>query len=588
MDKTQFLLDVERWKSRSANDRSMYDQRWAKNLRIIKGIFEPHENTWSKTRNRAKINYRKIEAITWRIVSDLHRTFLSEMEPFDLGGRTEDDFHRAKVLEEVALYHIDRLNRRDSLALKHLSAFKNIADLGLGVGKLWWNKDHPEYTLYPNEQVFADWNGVYKEKMRYVILVNYMTMEEMKEMGFKNIDKARPSSIKNEVLRNVRHQGTGDPGTYGENEYPSPGKDGTTDAETAKNFYAVYETFYKKDGKVWLGYSNEAEVELREPEESVYDHYPLMFGQCLFDPHKAIGTGFPEILEGPNESFTTTLNQRKDNVSLVLNPMTVVSRFGNVDLDSLVNSRPAGITLTDDMNAIVDRRMPDVTQNAYIEAASDEAMMQELSGVTPGKQGLGSANQKATVARINEQNSDVKISLFTAIVAETYMKPFYHELLWQINKFETSERVMRIANDSFKRKNPMKFGEQTLPLLADVDDFADLELDLTLKVGRSEFDKDQDLRKLLMAMEKAMMANQSQIQLLQSGAMPPNGVKLYNPAAFEDELMRLLGMKNIKDFVITVNEPAQGPQNQALAGQAAGQLKNGEMDNVVDINRGGA
>jgi len=585
MEKTAFLMNVEGWYSKSAADRSLYDQRWAKNLRIIKGIFEPNETLISKTRGRAKINYRKVEAITWRIVADLYRTFLSEKEPFDINGRMdEDDVHKAKVLQEVAFYHIDRLNRHDSLALKHMAAFKNIADLGLGVGKLWWNEDHPEYVLYPNEQVFADWNAVYPEKMKFVILVNYMCMKDMEEMKFKNLDKARPKGMKNEQLRNVRHQNTGDPATFGENEYPSPGKTGEDQVEISRKEYAVYETFFKKDGKVWLGYSSGSDVELKEPELSVYDHYPLMFGQCLFDPHKAIGTGFPEILEGPNESFNVTLNQRKDNVSLVLNPMTLVSRYANVDLDSLVNSRAAGITLTDDMGGVEDRKMPDVTQNAYMEAASDEAMMQELSGVTPAKQGLGSANQKATVANINEQNSNIKIGLFTAVISETYMKPFYHELLWQINRFETSKRVMRIANGSFKSKNPMKFDD--VSKLADVEDFIDLEIDLTLRVGRSEFSKDQDLKKVLLAMEKAIMANQSQMQLLQSGLMPPEGIKMYNPSAFEDEILRLLDMKNIKDFVITIKgESKQPQQNQELAGQNAPQLLN-KPDNVVDINAG--
>ncbi len=572
----EFLSTVSRWKTKSGTDRLLYDDRWSRNLRIIKGIFEQDENSWSKTRNRAKINFRKVEAITWRLVAAFYRSFLAERDSFEFGGRmgSDNDFHRAKVFQEVVQYHVDSMNRHQSLMKKHLWAFKNISDLGLGVAKLWWNKDHPEYVLYPNEQVFADWSAEHKEDMGYIILVNYMTKEKMEEMGFENIDKAQFTSVKNEQLRNVRHQTTGDPGVFGEDEYPSPGKSGeTSDGNLMKEkTYAVWEVFYKKDGKHWLGYTNENNVVLKKAEESIYDHYPIIMGQCLLEPHKAIGTGFPEILEGPNESFNVTMNQRKDNVSLVLNPMTLVSRFGNVDLDSLTNSRPGGITLTDDMGGIEDRRMPDVTQNAYMEAAIDEGMMQELSGITPGKEGMGSASQKATVARINEQNADVKISLFIAIVAETYMKPFYHELAWQVNKFESNKKILRIANDSFKSKNPSKLPSELLPMLEDVSDFDDLEMDMVLKVGKSEYDKDVDLRKLSLIMDKAIMANQSQMQLLQVGLMQPEGVKLYNLAAFEDEIMRLLGVRNIKDFIITVQQPAQAPQNQAVAGAMTPQI----------------
>ncbi len=46
-----------------------------------------------------------------------------------------------------------------------------------------------------------------------------------------------------------------------------------------------------------------------------------------------------------------------------------------MDLASLTNSRAGAVTLADDVNAVRDREMGDVTQSAYVEAAADEGIL---------------------------------------------------------------------------------------------------------------------------------------------------------------------------------------------------------------------
>jgi len=403
-EKNDFIIKLEKWKSESENLRLNYDSQWAKNLKMVKGIYPDDILAKSKVRGESKLYFRKTWAITWRIMSSFYSSFLKDTDIFEIEGRdTIEDPLKAKILHFITKWRFDEMMRADSLFLKFIWSFQDIINIGICVGKFRWvnneTEDRPEFIVYPPEQVFHDMTTGIKNRKKYIIFENYLTKDEMEELGYDNIDDVTVKAIPSNQVRDVRNIEHADPlQNPGEKEYPSSGRYHTGSKDNIDTSrYIVDEMFFHEDGKTMFGVRS-GDVVLKKPEESTYGaRYPVVFGQCLTEAHKAIGEGFPQPLEGVEASMNAHLNQRKDNVALSMNGRTVVSRFGNVDLQSLQTSRAGGFTLADDTNAVVDRPVNNITGSSYNEAAADDEMMQEMSGITKGKLGLGNES-KATVA----------------------------------------------------------------------------------------------------------------------------------------------------------------------------------------------
>lgn len=568
---------------------SRYHERWASNMNLINGVFPDTERRMSRVRNRSKLFFRKIWATCWRLVASFYNALLRDPMTFKIVGRdTGADPHKAGVLQKVVEYRRDEMFAQQSLFIQFVWAFLNITQLGWCGGKLQWlydperGVDRPDFRLYPNEQIFPDMTAETEDQMRYLIFESFMTKPEMERYGYENLDKAQPESVPTNNLRSARYRDSMDPlQNPGENEYPKPGTYEEGQEEPQEKFYRVWEAFYRKDdGSLVFTVTNASYCILQEERPNPYgDIYPNVFGSCLLKPHKLIGEGFPEPLEGPQESYNAHINQRKDNVSLALNRQTIVSRFGNVDLKSLVNSRPGGVTLADDVSAVQERDTSDVTSSAYAEAAADDAMMNEMSGVTPGKMGLEDA-PKATVAQLNEANASAKIDLYTAIVAETFFKSFFSKLAYMCQMFETDETVLRIANETYANEQATAMGGKPYdPVEDEVYEFSEFQADCTVNVGLGSVGKELELRQTFLAMDKMIMANQLSVAMLQAGAAPPGGVKMFDVVALMEDALPLLGKKELSRYSFPLQPPnpfgappGGGQGNNAMAGNVAPQI----------------
>ena len=190
-------------------------------------------------------------------------------------------------------------------------------------------------------------------------------------------------------------------------------------------------------------------------------------------------------------------------------------------------------------------------------------------------------SDKATVAQINYSEANAKIDLFIALVGETYMRDFYTQLACLIQKFETDEKVYRIANDRFRKDKQSPYAEEVYDI--------DIEADCIINVGMGTVGRDMELKQTFLAMDRAMMSNQSLIQLVSIGAAPPTGIRLFDTTTFMEDILPKLGHKDINKYFIQVqNAPQQGTEggmNQGLAGQSAPQQGDGNMgiDNMLQM-----
>jgi len=574
----QLLDKICKWKTESGDLRSELDRRWTKSMKLVKGIWSSDEPSKSHVRQKEKTCYRKIHAIKWRFMAAMYQAFLKDLDSFKISGRdTLRDTHKASILQLITEWRRDGMLRTQSLFKQLLCGFANIFDMGVAVAKMTWEylpeqgKDGPRFKLWPNEQFYPDFFAETKEEMRYCIFESFMTKEDMEAKNYDNIEKALATLPPQSDVRAVRQAGQPDTLQNPQNtEYPEAGKyaEGNKDIVPAR--HSVLEVFYKEDNKIMFTVVNGDNVVLQQPDESPYgDTYDmLIIGECLLEAHKLIGEDFPSPMEGSAESINYFLNMRKDNIALTLSPQKRVNRFANVDLKALLNQKAGGIVMMDDIDkSTMPEITPDVTRPAYMEAAADEAMMQEISGFTPPISGTIGADIKATVARINYAEANAKIELYIAIVGETFIRDFFSTLARLIQRFETDETIFSIANDTFRQK-------QQNPFIPDQYDL-DFEADCIINVGTSIVGRELEIQQLLLVMDRANMANQSSIQLLTIGAQPPGGVELFNTNYFLKKILNKIGQKDYSEAIYRLSPPpqqGQGGQNPSIAGLGQPQI----------------
>lgn len=579
-------------KKESENDAKAYQGRWARNIKLSKGIPLEDKSTRSEVRQRNKIYFRKIWSIVWRLVAAFYNAFLRDSLNFKLDPvDTLDDPRKVSVLFKVVKYRYRRMMRKAALFQKHVWAFFDIANLGLSTSKLSWEydeklgKDGPKYTSYPPEQVILDWRADTKYDMEYYGFDNYMTYAQMEANGYLNLDKAVKASPSNEV-RNVRNAGMRDPiQNPGSNEYPSAGRyqEGAANDDAQSGLFMVTEWFYREDGKWKMCATHGNKAFAKDPIDSPYgDTMTLVLGICLTEPHKLVGEGFPEPMEGPQESYNFNINMRKDNVALALNPPTLISRYGNVDMNALTNRTPGKGVLVDDKGAVEQLDVQDVTQSSYKEGDQDVAQMQDVSGIVSAIEGQSDAGS-ATETQVNLSQGTAKLDLYTAIVAETYFADFVTTLTELVKRFETDEKILQICQDELTLETGVDHGD-----VYDLDIEADVEITVGLNVG-----KENELRQNFLILDRGAMYNQSMTALLQMGATPPEGVKLFNGLAVFEDILKITGRKDFQRYWVMMPPPPQAqtpgqklagsmPGNEVLAGMGAPQP--GPMANMQPPN----
>lgn len=96
---------------------------------------------------------------------------------------------------------------------------------------------------------------------------------------------------------------------------------------------------------------------------------PIIRATLFAVPLEWFGVGLIEPIIPLQHELNTVRRQRLDNVNIILNRMWKINSFADIDLETLVSS-PNGVILTDDMTAIEALDTANVTQDAYVEAAT--------------------------------------------------------------------------------------------------------------------------------------------------------------------------------------------------------------------------
>ena len=176
---------------------------------------------------------------------------------------------------------------------------------------------------------------------------------------------------------------------------------------------------------------------------------PIVIGFAVLEAHKAVPDSLVAIGAELQKEVNETVNQRRDNVALVLNKRWIAKRDARVDIDSLLKNVPGAVTLANSVDDVKEVNWPDVTGSSYQEQDRLNVDFDELTGNF--SQGSVMTNRKLneTVGGMQlmggsaNQMTEYLLRTFT----ETWVEPVLTQLVELEQQYETDETLLMVAGN---------------------------------------------------------------------------------------------------------------------------------------------
>lgn len=270
--------------------------------------------------------------------------------------------------------------------------------------------------------------------------------------------------------------GDGEIATAAQTMYDSirQARDGTkrTDAKDINHATTAFDTVWvhrnivRHEGDDFIYYTLGTHLMLSDPVplREEYTHLrrgerPYVMGSCLIETHKSYTAGLNELTFGSQEEANEIQNQRRDNVSLVMNKRYFAKRTANIDYRSLTRNVPGSITLMDDINTDLKWDSPgEVTGSSYQEQDRVSVDFDELAGTfSPGSvQSNRALNETVGGLKLLDGDSNKLTEYQLRVFAETWVEPVLKQLVRLEQAYETDAKVLAIAGEKAKVRE--KFG----------------------------------------------------------------------------------------------------------------------------------
>jgi hypothetical protein len=313
--------------------------------------------------------------------------------------------------------------------------------------------DGPNFEPLNFYDCFPDPNATSIHNMRWFILRSFKTVKELREENetrgmdyYKNLDELEK---KVEEKKMEKGKGGGKPEDlyWKEHRRMMIGAQDLTGEDPSNPEFMILRRFTRDK---WVDIVPEYDLVIRDAEDPYFHgELPIVYGVDYPYPGELYGMSEIEPVERIQRAINAVLNQRLDNVQLVLRAMWKVRKGAGVDMHTLISS-PGNIVTTDDMNAVEPIQVPDVTGNTFVGTMNYlTAAMQNGSGITDYTMGINTsanvATDTATGTRLVQQEANaqfkLKIQLFYHMVIERIVNQ-WKDLRIQ---FTTEEQKLRIV-----------------------------------------------------------------------------------------------------------------------------------------------
>lgn len=433
-------------------------------------------------------------------------------------------------------------------------------------------KDKPIIQILPPENARfdpgADWTDVVGTSPYFIRLVP-MYVTDVKEM-METVDRKtgqpkwkkysdgeiRQAMSEYDTLRQARENKRQDP--LKDNEAP------------VKDFEIVWchENFVRFgcDEVVYWTLGTQHMLTDPVPLEEVYftGERPFVIGCCVIEANKAVPDSLVHIGSHLQRETNETVNQRRDNVSLVLNKRYIVQRGMDVDVASLTRNVAGGVTLVSDMNSVNPIEFNDVTASSYAEQDRLNVDYDELTGNFSSSSVMTNRKLNETVGGMNllSGGANQLTEYLLRTLVETWVEPVLRQLVKLEQKYETDLTVLGLAGQ--KAQLQQKYGINQI-----TDELLNQELTVRVNVGMGATDPQTKLQKFMMAMD-------TYAKIMQS--MPD-----VDPEAVRKELFGLAGYKDgVRFFKGDDPKAQQIQQMQQVIQQLQQQLQQITKDKTVE------
>lgn len=579
----------------SQSTREMIQQSWADEMDLYNNEFSKDENKYSAYLGTKKLFIPKTYTNTQRIVVECLDTFFFDSDEivsvssdksipkesqdavkslinYRLNGHPVSFFHEAyeacldAVRNKVGIFKV-----YPQLKVKKQKKTQVITSPSGQPVEVSYDEEviesySPKLEAIPPEDLYFSQSSTWKNYWQYPIVHRYKkSRDQLKRMGYKNVDEV--SQIQNELLSDQLKMKRDQPLNQ------SPFQKQTKIA--AQQEVMVYEfwDFLPYDGKlescsyILLGDEASPSVvgrgwELNELpykfDDFEYNRPPFLVGPAYPEAHQLYGKSYPIITQSLQMETNAQRNQEREAVARALRPHVYVNRDADVDLMALVNRRIGGYVQGSGPASDSITELPSMNPMAITaghQARTDNDYYE--TGIPPNLLGAGSADDTATGASQNLMNANKKISIILKSLANSLFIPAFNYLLRLeqvycsddfINMVTGKTLGWKLPNDEFPARNLIQ---------------GDFDFKMNLGIN-----KQGQINKWLMILDRANQSNQVTMAMVQSGVVPPQSATFFNSTWMYEQMFNMLGIKNPDDYKMAAQQPPQGQESKGVASQA--------------------
>lgn len=262
-----------------------------------------------------------------------------------------------------------------------------------------------------------------------------------------------------------------------------------------------HENFVRMDGEEMVYWTLGCMHMLTDPQplKEVYWHgeRPITIGFCNIETHKAIPESPVGMGSEMQKEVNDLANQRRDNVSLVLNKRYIVARNKQVDIQSLLRNVAGSVTMADNPDTDVrEMNWPDVTGSAYAEQDRLNVDYDDLTGNFSQSSVMTNRTMNETVGGMSMLRSGA--SGLTEYTIRTFVETWLEKVLRQLVKleqyYETDATILSVCGK--RAELMMRYGIDHT-----VDGLLDQELTTRVNVGMNATDPQSKLQKFMGALQ---------------------------------------------------------------------------------------
>ena len=346
-----------------------------------------------------------------------------------------------------------------------------------------WDNDRPDAELRPTENIrfdpAANWRDPIGTSPYLIDLVPFYAhqVREKAEQGIwlpvSDADLVAARTTDYDTTRAAREKTRNDP------------KQPTTSVEEFDVVW-VRRVILRWKGRDLQYYTLGEAALLSEPVPvtEAYPHLkngmrPYVLGIAEIEVHRNYPSAPVELYAPIQDETNDLVNQRMDNVRLVLNKRWFVKRNRNVDIRSLTRNVPGSVSMMDDpASDVVPQEWNDVTGSSYNEQDRLNMDFDDISGTFSGSSVASNRRLNETVGGMNllsseaNQMGDYQLKTFS----ETWVEPVLRQMLLLEQYYETDQVVLALAGG--KAQLIERFGIDLID-----DDLLRQELTMTINVG---------------------------------------------------------------------------------------------------------